>query len=612
MSFVDAPVRPAAQGTWSFTEDHAATYTAGAEHVPRALARLLELSSVLAVDIENFGLGAQATRLKCVTIATETHAVVADPREPAQARAIADTLAKASALVLHNAMFDVPLLHRAGLLRIVDCAKVTDTLLYARLAEPDEKVAKSLEKASERYLGTRSGPDRVAEVAALFGWSKSQAFAELDLHHALYLQQAALDGLITARLLPVVRTAAWQRITDAPFANALAGPEARSLVEREQRILRMLLRRACRGLRVDPDYAAAYETEVAAERGRIEQALSAAGIRPGNGADLLSWLDGSGMLPPDHPRTPKTGAPQATKKALARLSHPMAADFIAHKELVKISEDYLGKVRDLTSPAGRVHPTTSLLAATTGRSSMSDPPLQQLPDRARGIILADEGDSLTSLDWKAIEPAIAANLSGEQSMLERYESDGDGDLYAPIVESAGVERKTAKTVLLGLLYGEGARGLASGLGIATEAAASLRESVLAAMPAIGALTEKVKATARRRGCMFSVSGRIMPIPNGAGFNPDDPPSPLAYRGINYLCQGSAYDVLADSLIRIEDAGLGDGLYFTVHDEVVCSTEAADEIAALMSTPSERLCQQAGRRPVLRVDRADLGARWSKA
>ena len=608
----EAPTRPAGEGTFSFTDNHAATYTAGAEHVPRALAWLVAASPVLACDIETYGLGADALRVKCVTLADEHHAVVADPRDPAQAAAIRTTLGRASEIVFHNAMFDVPILVRTGLATVDETSKVTDTLLYARLAEPDEKIAKSLEQAARRYLGAASGPDRISELAAVFGWSKSAAFAGLDLDHTLYLIQAALDGLVTAALLPVVRAAARSRITDAPFANALCPDEAAVLAEREQRILRMLLRRACRGLRVDPDYAAAYETEVAAERARLHEKLTAAGIRAGRGDDLTRYLDEAGLLPADHPRTAKTGAPSATKAALARLEHPLARSFIAHKELVKISEDYLGKITELTTDAGRVHPTTSLLAATTGRSSMSDPPLQQLPDRARGIILADEGDSLTSLDWKSIEPTIAANLSGESSMLDRYESEDDGDLYAPIIEYAGVDRKTAKTVLLGLLYGEGARGLASGLGLSTEDAEALRSTVLEAMPAIGQLTAKVTATARAKGCMFSVSGRIMPIPNGPGFTREDPPSPLAYRGINYLCQGSAYDVLAEALIRIDDAGLGDAVYFTVHDEVVCSTAAADEIAALMSTPSERLCQQAGRTPVLRVDRADLGERWSKA
>lgn len=608
----EAGARPAGEGTFSFTDNHAATYTAGGEYVPRALHELVSRSPVLACDIETYGLGAQALRVKCVTLADGHHAVVADPRDPAQAVAIRATLSAAGGLVFHNAMFDVPILIRAGLATIAECAKVTDTLLYARLAEPDEKVAKSLEQAARRYLGAATGPDRIAELAAVFGWSKSAAFAGLDLDHALYLIQAALDGLMTARLAPVARAAALARITEAPFANTLAGEQAAVLVEREQRILRMLLRRAAVGLRVDPDYAAAYETEVAAERARLEDMLTAAGIRPGRGDDLTRYLDAAGMLPEQHPRTAKTGAPKATKAALASLQHPMARDFIAHKELVKISEDYLGKITELTTEAGRVHPTTSLLAATTGRSSMSDPPLQQLPNRARGIILADEGDGLTSLDWKAIEPCIAANLSGEQSMLDRYERDPDGDLYAPIVESAGVDRKTAKTVLLGLLYGEGARGLASGLRLSTQDASDLRTSVLEAMPAIGSLTAKVTASARAKGCMFSVSGRIMPIPDGPGFTPEDQPSPLAYRGINYLCQGSAYDVLAEALLAIEDAGLGDAVYFAIHDEVVCSTEAADEIAALMSTPSDRLCQQAGREPVLRVDRADLGERWSKA
>ena len=83
-----------------------------------------------------------------------------------------------------------------------------------------------------------------------------------------------------------------------------------------------------------------------------------------------------------------------------------------------------------------------------------------------------------------------------------------------------------------------------------------------------------------------------------------------HKSVNYNVQGSAYDVLAEALVSIDKAGLGDAVYLAMHDELVVSTEAAGDVEQIMRTPPERLVRFAKRVPVLRTDRADMGDRWA--
>jgi DNA polymerase-1 len=293
------------------------------------------------------------------------------------------------------------------------------------------------------------------------------------------------------------------------------------------------------------------------------------------------------------------------------MTHPLARAFVARKKLVKTDEDYLDKVVELASSAGRIHPSVNLLGASaTGRTSYGTPPLQQFPEPARGIILADEGDELTSIDFSQIEPLIAANLAGEDEIVARFEDPTvKADLYTPVAEKAGIARKQAKTVLLGLLYGLGAGKLSVQLGCSINEAYDLRDSVFDAMPRIADWTRQLREDGERHMKVITLAGRILPVPMGVF---DGRRSVQTHKAINYTVQGSAYDLLADCLVEIEKAGLGDAVMLSMHDELVVSTDAASQIRKIMETPPERLCRFAERTPVLRTDRLDLGERWNVA
>jgi DNA polymerase-1 len=324
---------------------------------------------------------------------------------------------------------------------------------------------------------------------------------------------------------------------------------------------------------------------------------------------------------------------------LETLGHPAAKVYVRHKQISKIQNDYLAKAVDQSGEDGRIYPSANVLAAVTGRASYSGTPLHQFPEDARGVVLADEGDALTSIDWSQIEPVIVANVAGDVEPLLGYES-GRVDFYEAISEQARVARPVAKTVLLAQLYGEGLAKLAADLGIPmTEddaimtdwdgaTAEGLRTTIFDTLPKTADLVRAARAAkpgqregllrriARDYGVVFTLAGRIVPIPMGRGWVDEEtgevgPPSRAVHKGVNFFVQGSAFDVLMETVIKGDEAGLSDTLYLTMHDEVVTSTDASHEWEHIMQTPPERLVRLAKRVPVLRTDRADMGERWAK-
>lgn len=658
------PVRIASPGTFSLPGFPGASYTYGHDAVldfDRG-----SLPSTIAVDIEGAGLTTRARLdVKSVTFGTENHALICDPRDPAQFKLIQDILNSGRNLIFHNSPFDVPILYMVGLLDLDSCDRITDTLIYARLAEPDERTSKSLMNAANRHLGLNL-TDPLPKILKNLGISKVKWFADFDLDTPNYRHMAAADAILTIRLRPVVRADAYARTTEGhPFTmHGVTGTEADELVEREQVLNRDSLRRTCRGFRADTEYADNYRRENAGRMTELVQVLEREDIRPGVSADLVTWLDSRGLIPEDYPRTAKKKEPSGRADDLETLDHEMARLFVEHKRTEKVDKDYLVKVLEYATIDGRIHPALNFLGAATGRNSMDNPPIQQFPGPARGIIVPENYEEALrhgrnhpydepcecsnpkgfgSIDWSQIEPVLAANISGDHKVLAGYE-DGSSDLYSDIAEFAGVPRKTAKVILLAQLYGEGLLKLAKDLRLITAGEAAListefrkrrkaqepcSQAKIAAELGIAGFLQAVEIKNkvfepipetfdymnRLRNVAFeyrmipTLSGRIVPIPSGWY---DGEFTVQTHKGINYTFQGGAYDVLANALYEIHKAGLRDAVYFPMHDELIIDMEAHREIRRIMETPPERLCHLARRTPVLRTDMAHLGERWYAA
>lgn len=609
-----APVRPAWTGK-QWLESLQAWVYVGRQAAVDAGLDLIRRGVPLSCDIESEGLGSLGRNLKCVIFSPLPDgdcAVILDPRDPVQWDFIRWMIDNAVELVFHYSCFDVPNLAMNRLIRPHHAAKIRDGVLTARLAEPDNMVSKNLAACASRYLGYTTDKDGMLTSAKAVGMrGTAQMYREFDLDRPVYIRGAAADAIVTARLDKFFRSAAYHRLTNHPYPEwGVSGDEAWRLIEREQRLNRMSLARAIKGYKVDLEFLDRYNAQFAAELDRKATGLERMGIAPTNAQSLLRWLEPQGVLPADYPRTPKTGDPSGKKEDLGRLVHPVAAEFVWHKEHLKTYNDYLTKARDLAeydvNGDLRLHPTINYFGATTGRMSVGDPPLQQFPGPARGVILFDGLG--TSIDWSQIEPVTIAYVAGDNHIISMYENSTD-DLYLIVGNVAHIGRKKAKTQTLGTLYGQGLDLTASKLGVDTMEAMRIKDAVFGTMPQVLDFTYKLREIAKMYQLVPTVSGRIIPVPMGFY---QGRRSVAAHKGVNYFVQGSAYDVLAEALIGVIDAGLSDAVYFPMHDEVICATEAAYDIRRIMETPPERLIRHSGRVPILKTDMLDLGERWAAA
>jgi DNA polymerase-1 len=492
-----------------------------------------------------------------------------------------------------------------GLMRLGHIPKVTDTLVSARLAHPGERVSKGLGDCCSRYLG---GHYSVWKASLERGFraatkkTKAQMFKELGLSSPAYVAYSAFDVIMTARLAEIMPQAIDDRISASPM---LAPADPSYLIEREQTINRMLLHRMSVGIEIDLDVVDEIKAEMWAVVKRADQELNRWGIdvelsRELIKRDALRVLDELGALGPRWPRV-QSGAPSADKRYLERISHPIAGALKLRSQADRFASDYADKLVTLAGHDGRIHPQVGVLAAVSGRMSVNDPPLQQFPPSVRRMMRFDEPQ--TSLDWSSIEPVFIANAAGEAELVAEYELGRD--LYLPVAEAAGVPRKVAKVVLLAQLYGQSVPSLAGALGRSEDDTQLIVTTVMSRMPKIKRVISRIKSACNVIGLVQTVSGRVLPIArdvrSAKGY--------MGYLGVNYYVQGSCYDLLAEALYEMHQRGLGDALGMAVHDELVVATEAATEIQSIMHTAPAALTELAGRVPLLRTGRVDMGHHW---
>ena len=559
----------------------------------------------LATDIETPGLD-RAFDINCVTMcwedAGQTHAILLDPeRNENHARLCNDMYSRASMIILHNACFDVPALVHHGLMSVGHISKIVDTLVLARFGFPDQMVRKSLGHLAKRHLGMDDNADgmKLAFKAAGFR-TIEQGWLHMDIDSPIYRQGAMLDTLATLRLQQLLRAHCWAWSVEHPFEHygATSHGDAEALLEVQEMVHRVMLRRTARGINVDLDYLNVYAEKVQNERLIAEAELAVHGLEGGSGkgAKLVEYLDSIGELPDGWPRTP-TRKLKATKDLLDAFDHPLSR---AQRKLAETDKVlvYLTKVVHQAEVTGRCHPQVGTLAASsTGRMSYSMPELQQFPADARPV-LRDDGDGLTSIDWSQIEPITMGVMAKDEVFLAPYEAGAD--LYEPLMRAAGIDRPTAKIGLLADMYGQGEAGMANRLELSLEQAGQIRRQIRAAMPLCTRWMSKVQQIALDYGVIVTAGGRILPVDRGGLF-----------KAVNYIVQGSAYDTLAHAICEMERAGMGDKIYLAMHDELVVSTEVAAEVQHIMTTPPPFLEKWLGRVPVLRTDRADLGSSWLK-
>lgn len=352
-------------------------------------------SVMVATDIETPGLTRQF-EINCVTaswrVGGQLHSILLDPdRTDGDDIALRDLYDHASAIVLHNAPFDIPGLHRSGHLTIDHIDKVLDTLVLARFAIPDTYVPKKLEALAKRLLDLDDfGGGMGLAFKSAGHMSQAAGYAHFDIGSPIYRQGAMGDTAVTLRLAELLwdRCLDWTLDHDFRDHGATSRSEAEEILMVPVRVHQVMLKRTARGIGVDLDYLDGYTDQVAAERDAAVALLAEHDLEggTGKGPKIIEAIEAMGQLPDGWPRTP-TGKLKATKDLLDDLDHPLAR---AQRELAETDKvlGYLDAVRMTGEVTGRCHPQCGVLGASaTGR--MCIPTTHGILTR-RGVLAHDE------------------------------------------------------------------------------------------------------------------------------------------------------------------------------------------------------------------------------
>lgn len=586
----------------------------------------------VAADIETRGLDAAKFQITCVAIAFrlggDTVALLLDPlRRDHHRKLLSRLFGHAARIVFHNAAFDVAPLYTHRLMTRAHIRKIGDTLVAARMLATNNRAGRSLEELATAYGAMTDDRTTMHQVFTARGLRRADGFWFSDIDCPTYVVGALSDTVATLRLWGTPGScgdgvlAAAARYLTAPGLGAggwgvLDRAAAEKAVEDVQEVNRIVLERTARGYGVDTGFPERFRAETEAKVEAAARLLAEAGIRPGNGLDLVRALAARGEIDADMwPKTP-TGQLKADKKALEIFEGEDSAHnsplVVAHR-MVAASEKvlgYVGKVVENAGPTGRLHPEIAVLGASaTGRMAASKPEIQQFPDAARGVIVADDED-LVSCDWKSIEPVVLATASGDARFLEEMRRGADP--YEPVGRLAGVDRKLAKQKMLADMYGQGATAAALRYGWTVERAKEVSSKIREGLPVLYRLIDALKEQSRNTGRVVTLSGRVLDQRvdfAAGGMQMTDIADRIAP---NHFCQGSALDVMHHTILELDRRGLSEHVHLWMHDEVVVDACAADEVVEVMATPPPFLRAVAdhhGVEPFLAVDRQDVGERW---
>jgi DNA polymerase-1 len=324
-----------------------------------------------------------------------------------------------------------------------------------------------------------------------------------------------------------------------------------------------------------------------------------------------------------------SGAPSTDEDVLTRLAedYPLPKLLLDWRGLAKLKSTYADKLPRMVNPrTGRVHTSYSQAVAVTGRLSSSEPNLQNIPIRTpegrriREAFIAPPGCRIMSADYSQIELRIMAHLSGDQGLLRAFAEGIDvhrataSEIFGiQAAEVSSEQRRYAKVINFGLIYGMSAFGLASNLGIERDAARHYIERYFARYPGVKRFMDETRVRAREQGYVETVFGRRLWLAEIA--SPSGPRRAAAERAaINAPMQGTAADLIKLSMIEVErwleQSGLHAKLIMQVHDELVLEVPES-EVETVRDTLGRLMTGVASLKVPLEVE-TGTGDNWDQA
>lgn len=465
-----------------------------------------------------------------------------------------------------NIKYDSHVLANAG---ITVRGYVHDTLLESYVLEAHKP--HSLESLAQRHLG-RSG----LSYEDVCGKGAHQIpFAQVDI------EKASLYSGEDSEMTLQVHQALW------PQVDADAG--LRYVYEQIEMPVAAILQRIERnGVLIDPALLAQQSQQLGERMLALEQEAHELAGQPfnmGSPKQIGEVLFGKLGLPVI--KKTASGAPSTDEEVLDKLAedYPLPAKLLEHRSLSKLKGTYTDKLPLMINPdTGRVHTNYAQAVAVTGRLSSNDPNLQNIPirtaegRRVREAFIAPPGHVIVSADYSQIELRIMADISSDANLLKAF-AEGMDVHRATASEVFGIEpaavtseqRRYAKTINFGLIYGMGAFGLAASLGIERNAASQYIERYFARYPGVKQYMDDTKASAKERGYVETLFGRRIYLPEINGGN--GPRKAGAERqAINAPMQGTAADLIKLAMIAVQAALDAQQrrtlMVMQVHDELV--------------------------------------------
>ena len=498
--------------------------------------------------------------------------------------------------IMHNATYDAGWLRAEG---VEIHGRIIDTMITGAVVD-ENRLGYGLDYLARDYCQIRKDEKLLQFAAKEFGVDPKAEMYKLPAKYVgTYAEQ---DAVATLKLWEALR-------------SEVERQDLWSIWELENGLIRCMLDMRTRGVRVDLDKAETNKRFIQSKTKELRHSVEKmAGFEVEIWAanSIAKMFDKLGM---EYPRT-EAGAPSFTKDYLN--SHPaeVCQQIVKLREFDKADSTFIDTILK-HERNGRIH--TELHSTrrdeggtVTGRFSSSNPNLQQLPARdpdikkmIRGLFIPEEGTRWGSFDYSSQEPRLLVHFAASvpeqmqdpvvKTIVEEYHK-GDVDLHQMVADIAGITRKQAKTVNLGIMYGMGVGKLANQLGISDAEAKSIMQQHQERVPFVKQLASMASQRAEKYGQIRTLMGRLcrfdMWEPSTFGYNKPMPYEEaqkaygslgklrraFTYKALNRLIQGSAADQTKKAMLDCYNEGLLPML--TVHDELCFSVESDEQAARI--------------------------------
>ena len=582
---------------------------------------IVEQAELTAVDTETTSLDTMQAQLVGISLCTEAGTAAYIPvahQYPGVAEQLsgADVLAAlkpwlendAKAKVGQHLKYDSHVFANHG----IQVQGITqDTLLESYVLESHKK--HDMDSLSLRWLNRKT-----ISYEEICGKGASQiGFEEVSLETAL--NYAAEDADVTLQL----HQAMWPRLE--------SNDKLRFIYEKiELPVSRVLQQVERNGVLIDSDLLAKQSAEIGQRLLEIEKQAHELAGQPFNlnSPKQLGEIFFDKLKLPVVKKTP-SGSPSTDEEVLQKLDedYPLPKVLLEYRSLAKLKSTYTDKLPKMVNAAtGRVHTNYGQAIAVTGRLSSNDPNLQNIPIRTaegrriREAFIAPVGSVIVSADYSQIELRIMAHLSGDENMLRAFAAGEDihrataAEIFGlALSEVSGEQRRYAKVINFGLMYGMSAFGLAGNLGIERAAAQMYMEKYFTRFSGVKQFMDDVRQQAKSQGYVETVFGRRLWLPEIN--SPNGPRRQGAERAaINAPMQGTAADLIKLAMIDVQKwltaSQMKTLMVMQVHDELVL--EVPENELALVKEKLPALMAEVAQLKVPLLAEVGVGPNWDQA